>query len=520
MSNILKLKIRRLWLHQGPVVLRKEDRVQSVKCADECLEQFRRKGSVEATTGLADLLCRIYFKGKQSTEERAVFVNKNTEVFSLKECPCCRELSMMVVPVSEFEVCSVCGWEDSDEEFYNEYCEDGPKMWRLYEERERYQVSLRKPMTKSVSRRRSRIKDVSYALLDQFDSRNNDLDGYWAVGQLYKYALKEGVLAVSLDILGGKTTPANQACEQVAQIYRTVLKRHLRNRDISLEWLQSVIISISFKNATGAKKFRSSYGDPYVCEVVIKCVSGCVRSSARTGYCWPHDPKRETKRGIQDQDTIGLDGDGDEIDFIEDVEACFGVCFSDKEAKNTYTVGDLFETLLGKLNLRYGPASAVLCPTQRAFYLIRSAIESCTDTKVTPETLFSDLGLVDHKKIAEHLKLKRLPHTGNISFDIRLYGLGLLAFLSVVFFADMHVVPLAAAVLWLSFAPWLLPAKYTGTVGELATELAALNHDYMQRNGAKQNEKTVWDSLEAVCKQHLGRTKNEITPMTFLLAGD
>ena len=54
-------------------------------------------------------------------------------------------------------------------------------------------------------------------------------------------------------------------------------------------------------------------------------------------------------RGADDQSmavqSVGLGGDGDEIEAIEDVEKAFGVKFDPTEASNWHSAGDLFSSL-------------------------------------------------------------------------------------------------------------------------------------------------------------------------------
>ena len=370
-------------------------------------------------------------------------------------------------------------------------------------------------------RRRGAIKDISYTLLDQFNSRNNDLGGYWAMGVLYKHALKNNALAVSLDLLGGQITPASKACEQVAQVYRTRLKRHLRKRAVPVEWIQSTVVNISFKDSTGAKPFRSACGDPYVCDVVIKCVSGCVKSSRRTGYCWPHDPKREQKSYSNEAWSLGLAGDGDDSDLIVAVTEAFKVEFLDSEVSSWYTVGDMYETLLDKHQLEASEPSEIICASHRAFNQLRRAINKFDPSEVRPDTRLEDLKLVKARDVEKYLwavEHVRAPQPEMTLFGCTAWLIAVAAPLAVVAIYDASWLWALPSVAFFVELPKFLPSRYGGTVGELATKMAELNHGYYLEYGAKADAGSIWKSLETVCREY-GEAKAEdrLTPTTFLL---
>ena len=61
--------------------------------------------------------------------------------------------------------------------------------------------------------------------------------------------------------------------------------------------------------------------------------------------------------GVDNSPSLGLWGDGDEIEAIDDVERTFGVRLDYSDAPNWATVGDVYRSLLAQL-----PAGADLDP--------------------------------------------------------------------------------------------------------------------------------------------------------------
>lgn len=58
--------------------------------------------------------------------------------------------------------------------------------------------------------RRKQLKNLAYGIAGRFTSRNNDLNGYWALGILYSAAEDAGTNRVRLDIISQTATPTFQ----------------------------------------------------------------------------------------------------------------------------------------------------------------------------------------------------------------------------------------------------------------------------------------------------------------------
>lgn len=197
-------------------------------------------------------------------------------------------------------------------------------------------------------------------------------------------------------------------------------------------------------------------------------------------------------------DTLGLAGDGDDIDLLREIEASFGVAFDD-EAGDWRTVGDLYWALVR----RVGTDEAGLCATSMAFYALRGALErqGRTEPRARPTSRLATLARLPPRRqyalLARELGLKLpAPPSG------RAGTLGLCLCLAA---APGAVVALVQPALW----PWLAAGVAAGvallrldpgaygqlTLGDLARETAARNNARFVAKGADTRHEAVWRAL-------------------------
>jgi hypothetical protein len=83
--------------------------------------------------------------------------------------------------------------------------------------------------------------------------------------------------------------------------------------------------------------------------------------------------------------SLGLSGDLDDVDLVEDIEAAFGLRFSDDEIERCSTVGHLFELVENKLP----DASFGGCATAMTFYRLRRGLQIRVTAELRPMTPIS-----------------------------------------------------------------------------------------------------------------------------------
>lgn len=143
--------------------------------------------------------------------------------------------------------------------------------------------------------RRKELKGIAFGIASSFSSRNNDVDGYWALGVLYKLAAEAGSYCFSLNLKDGESAPAFLFSRRIADPYCAFLGEQLEKKGFAWGHVASAIIAVDF-NVSPTKKqimFKSTWGEPFVCRVHLTDDLNRVWSSEFRGWCGIHDPVRE-----------------------------------------------------------------------------------------------------------------------------------------------------------------------------------------------------------------------------------
>jgi hypothetical protein len=146
--------------------------------------------------------------------------------------------------------------------------------------------------------KRADFKDIAHGLAYGFISRNNDLDGYWALGKLHVLARARGERALNLTLWPpAAITPADPV--SILEVrYRTWIEGALRRHQLSLRQLQSAMIGLAFDHGdlAGQAQARGLIGvPPLVCRVTLTDDRGKVYQCEALAMCRPHDPARESR---------------------------------------------------------------------------------------------------------------------------------------------------------------------------------------------------------------------------------
>jgi len=103
--------------------------------------------------------------------------------------------------------------------------------------------------------------------------------------------------------------------------------------------------------------------------------------------------------------SLGLGGDGDEVDAIERVEATFGVAFASEHCERFITVGDVWKALRGQLSL--GEQEAAPLWNRFVALLGEETLSEDELREIGPETLLLAAPLTETVKEA----LRRMRRT-------------------------------------------------------------------------------------------------------------
>lgn len=146
--------------------------------------------------------------------------------------------------------------------------------------------------------RRRSLKGVACGLATSFASRNNDADGYWAMGKLLKYANTSGVTELLVDLLEARDqSDVEGPVGLVADRYRKQLGKQLTTQQLSPSWAVAARIRIEFAVSESDLKRNAIFGtgQPFGCTVEIVDDNGRMYSAKAYGRVTQHDPEKECR---------------------------------------------------------------------------------------------------------------------------------------------------------------------------------------------------------------------------------
>lgn len=137
--------------------------------------------------------------------------------------------------------------------------------------------------------RRRQFRGICRDLVATFTSRNNDLNGYWALG-LFRSLLDEaGLSELSIDLADGTTIPPWSEVGTTAKYYRELLLHLMEASQLPRNWL-----------AKGTMQVKTDWLNKMVCKVEVTSDLGKTYSFSSTEYVRPHDLYRKGRRRIYD----------------------------------------------------------------------------------------------------------------------------------------------------------------------------------------------------------------------------
>jgi len=144
---------------------------------------------------------------------------------------------------------------------------------------------------------RKELKNIAGGIIGSFNSRNNDVNGYWGIGKLYSFAILNSTKTVTIDLTNETISPQTTEFKPLIDFYRDMLISQLKVRHIPYDFLEKVKITISFDQQYQHKYhwWRSALGEPCICTCEIIDNLGSKRSVSTGNNCRPHNPSTESK---------------------------------------------------------------------------------------------------------------------------------------------------------------------------------------------------------------------------------
>jgi hypothetical protein len=140
-----------------------------------------------------------------------------------------------------------------------------------------------------------KLKHTTAGLLDKFIGRNNDYEGYWALGVLYAES-RAWSLRVELDLLGAVAQPDTPASASLARAWAHHLRQALRRHKLSPDELAHAGFVIEFGLPPVPKRpGHIEYGDPFLCRLRLEATDGRMAERRRMAHCRPADEFRGSR---------------------------------------------------------------------------------------------------------------------------------------------------------------------------------------------------------------------------------
>jgi hypothetical protein len=138
------------------------------------------------------------------------------------------------------------------------------------------------------------LKGICRSLAEAFVSRNNDLDGYWALGLLRSEAERIGIRSCRIDLLTAEASLNGPVSAALARRYSAVLVHLPERTEIPLSRVSYASFEVHFGGfgSCPPPPWRRR-GDPFWVLAKLTSHTGMRYEHCVSGYCSPHDPDTE-----------------------------------------------------------------------------------------------------------------------------------------------------------------------------------------------------------------------------------
>ena len=112
---------------------------------------------------------------------------------------------------------------------------------------------------------RKRLKNLACGMAGRFASRNNDLDGYWALGLLFLAAEAAETKSVSLDLLSKSATPPVKYSERLIVQFAQYMNQQLETLHLAGHvFVARIEIEFSVEALPHSMTCKNTWGDPFI----------------------------------------------------------------------------------------------------------------------------------------------------------------------------------------------------------------------------------------------------------------
>ena len=141
------------------------------------------------------------------------------------------------------------------------------------------------------------LKGIANGLVETFVSRNNDVFGYWGIGQIQREMEGHPHSVIELDLLHGQAVPEGPIARKLVAHYSEYLFACLARDGFAISKVTTAKVLIEFGAFGEAKApdLFSTIGQPFNCKAILGSQSGKTFSAVRGGLSRPHNPAIELR---------------------------------------------------------------------------------------------------------------------------------------------------------------------------------------------------------------------------------
>ena len=138
------------------------------------------------------------------------------------------------------------------------------------------------------------LRGVAAGIAESFLSRNNDVNGYWALGKLLRLYLRERLDAIQLDLVSGTLVPDRRSYRGMGKRYAAMFQKQVAVQSIAPHRIQGATLTIQYdQQLVRLNSPRDTHR--CICCVKIEVPNGRIYSIERSTTCARHSILRETR---------------------------------------------------------------------------------------------------------------------------------------------------------------------------------------------------------------------------------
>ena len=143
-----------------------------------------------------------------------------------------------------------------------------------------------------VGKRRA-LRGIAADAAASFVSRNNDFDGYWAIGRLHLHAREHSTTKILIDLSGDLSASLSRFASITAR-YRSMIETQAASKGLGIHRAHIELeFDLPVNMLGGTQCVADETG--FICSLTIVDDRGGTWAHKIPGCCRPHDPKRESR---------------------------------------------------------------------------------------------------------------------------------------------------------------------------------------------------------------------------------